>query len=728
MTAGYDGSIKINTKLNTKGFNSGIKQMDKGLSGLSASLKGTAIITILVLVARKIKDIGDVSIEAAMKLNNAMVGLKSIVEGQGGSFSKANKFIKEFISDGLVPATDAVTAYKNLAMRGYSTEQIEKTMISLKNASAFGRSAALSMGEAVRSATEGLRNENSILVDNSGVTKNVSMMWKDYAKSIGVGVNSLTKQQKIQAEVNGIMEETRFQTGDAAKIADNYSGQVMKLGFNFNNLKIAIGNALIPMARAVLPSINAIISALTRLANIFAQVSTAIFGRLADDQEKMADSGNAAAEAQTDLADATTEAGKAAKKALSSFDELNILTEGTADSAGSIADDLDLNIPEVETVGGELFGGVTVNPAIKKFFDEIKEDVSPYMDRLRKSVGRLSESFSNFKSSPGVQFILKWFKRLLKYLVTKAWASSITGLCGLLDILSGALDFLGGILTMVVGLLTGDFDMAFEGASQIVDGFWKMLEGLGGIIEAILIDLLGKDAVEGLKVFVGKWGVIIAGWWINYVSPWFTKERWLQLFDDVKAGISMGWKLINIAWNLNSIAWWAKTVTPWLSRWKWFRAMTGVKDGIVAGFKSALDEARVLFNKLIGWINGKANISWEGLNIGGKQLIDPGNVQLFNIPPIPKLATGAVIPPNSEFMAILGDQKSGRNIETPEGLLRQIFREESGNSEVLYALKDILTAIREGKVMVVDKQVFAKTVNSSQSSSFRKSGKTTIPI
>ena len=53
---------------------------------------------------------------------------------------------------------------------------------------------------------------------------------------------------------------------------------------------------------------------------------------------------------------------------------------------------------------------------------------------------------------------------------------------------------------------------------------------------------------------------------------------------------------------------------------------------------------------------------------------------------IPALATGAVIPPNSEFLAILGDQKSGRNIEAPEGLIRQIIQEEleglSGNQNV----------------------------------------------
>lgn len=49
-------------------------------------------------------------------------------------------------------------------------------------------------------------------------------------------------------------------------------------------------------------------------------------------------------------------------------------------------------------------------------------------------------------------------------------------------------------------------------------------------------------------------------------------------------------------------------------------------------------------------------------------------------PQIPKLAAGAVIPPNQEFLAVLGDQKHGNNIETPESLLRQIVREESGGN------------------------------------------------
>ena len=49
-----------------------------------------------------------------------------------------------------------------------------------------------------------------------------------------------------------------------------------------------------------------------------------------------------------------------------------------------------------------------------------------------------------------------------------------------------------------------------------------------------------------------------------------------------------------------------------------------------------------------------------------------------------KGAQGMVIPPNKEFTAVFGDQRTGTNIETPESLLRQIVSEESGNGGGVY--------------------------------------------
>lgn len=91
---------------------------------------------------------------------------------------------------------------------------------------------------------------------------------------------------------------------------------------------------------------------------------------------------------------------------------------------------------------------------------------------------------------------------------------------------------------------------------------------------------------------------------------------------------------------------------------------------------------------------------------------------------LPHLAQGAVIPPNSQFAAILGDQTHGYNIETPENLLRQIFREEAGagNEEIISMLGGILSAVRAGKVIEIDKRELGRTVQSTLADQRRSYG------
>ena len=85
-------------------------------------------------------------------------------------------------------------------------------------------------------------------------------------------------------------------------------------------------------------------------------------------------------------------------------------------------------------------------------------------------------------------------------------------------------------------------------------------------------------------------------------------------------------------------------------------------------------------------------------------------------------AEGAIIPPNREFAAVLGDQSSGMNIETPERLLREIVREESGNSAMMMILGDILEAIRAGKEITVDGYRLGKTMQRYQTMAARSNG------
>lgn len=184
--------------------------------------------------------------DAVTEAEAAFRGLESVANFAGVGIGKAMQEAGKLAADGLMTTAEASKALQNLLSRGYSLDQAVATLDRLKDAAAYNRAAHLSMGEAVVSASEGLKNENSILVDNAGVTKNVSKMWEEYAATIGKGVNQLTQAEKIQAEYNGVMAETEAQVGNAAKASDGLQGKSAKLSSTILNLKVSIGEALTP--------------------------------------------------------------------------------------------------------------------------------------------------------------------------------------------------------------------------------------------------------------------------------------------------------------------------------------------------------------------------------------------------------------------------------------------------------------------------------------------------
>lgn len=124
----------------------------------------------------------------------------------------------------------------------------------------------------------------------------------------------------------------------------------------------------------------------------------------------------------------------------------------------------------------------------------------------------------------------------------------------------------------------------------------------------------------------------------------------------------------------------------------WKKAWENVKqsffniwDGIVTKLKSCVNLIIDLINALLKKVLTGINKVFEGVNSIVGKLPDIGlpTLPTLSIPVIPKLAQGAVIPPNKEFLAMLGDQKQGTNIETPLSTMKQAFLEalrESGIS------------------------------------------------
>lgn len=121
----------------------------------------------------------------------------------------------------------------------------------------------------------------------------------------------------------------------------------------------------------------------------------------------------------------------------------------------------------------------------------------------------------------------------------------------------------------------------------------------------------------------------------------------------------------------------------------WKKAWQGVKKIFKGVWGALVDIAKTPINLIIGLINGLTGAVEDALNwiIDGINELSfttpdwlPGDLggQTFgfdlsqiDIPEIPKLAQGAVIPPNSEFLAVLGDQKRGTNIEAPLDTITQ---------------------------------------------------------
>jgi hypothetical protein len=204
------------------------------------------------------------AVRLSSEFSNAFIGLASVARAFGTNADEAATAARALASDGLLPVKDAATGLKNLLAAGFNLPQATQLMNAFKDSAAFGRQSALSFGDAVRSATEGVKNGNSILVDNAGVTKNLSQILKE----AGFSAQDLSRASSDvgvrMALFNGILKETRAQTGDAAKLTQTYSGQVSRLNSQYDTLLASLGTVITQNA-TVAEAIGAVGNALQGL-------------------------------------------------------------------------------------------------------------------------------------------------------------------------------------------------------------------------------------------------------------------------------------------------------------------------------------------------------------------------------------------------------------------------------------------------------------------------------
>lgn len=188
------------------------------------------------------------------------------------------------------------------------------------------------------------------------------------------------------------------------------------------------------------------------------------------------------------------------------------------------------------------------------------------------------------------------------------------------------------------------------------------------------------NAIVGANGFVEKWKTNITNWWNDDVSPWFTTAKWKEVFDNIVTSISNFFTAEDgfvQTWKTKISEWWTDEVTPWFTVEKWKELGGHIKNGLVDGFNGAINGIRKIINKILDGFQGLVNGAIDMLNSlisGYNKVADvtPGLPSINRISRVnlskyklPMLAQGAVIPPNRQFLAVLGDQKHGTNIEAP---------------------------------------------------------------
>ena len=198
----------------------------------------------------------------------------------------------------------------------------------------------------------------------------------------------------------------------------------------------------------------------------------------------------------------------------------------------------------------------------------------------------------------------------------------------------------------------------------LLDGIWNVIKDIGTWIK----DHIFQPFIDGFKNVFG----------IHSPST-VMAEQGKYLMDGLLEGIKKNFQPLVDAFKQIM-----KGITNFISgafSGDWKKAWDGVKDifaGIWNGIVSLLEGAINAIIDGLNWLISQMNKisfdvpSWVPL-IGGKSM--GINIPSISRVEIPRLAQGAVIPPNREFMAVLGDQKQGTNIEAPLETIKQALAE-----------------------------------------------------
>lgn len=327
--------------------------------------------------------------------------------------------------------------------------------------------------------------------------------------------------------------------------------------------------------------------------------------------------------------------------------------------------------------------------------------------KIEAFLGKLIDSLKLLWESvlvPLINWIIANLLPVVAKIIDVVGTTAIKVLESLIKIIGDVADTLSGIIDFLVGVFTGDWELAWQGIKEIADGAWSFIKdvvsGAWEIIKTVIKGALSiiksiiSTAWNAIKALTSTiWNAIkktLSGLWNSLKSTAST------VFNAIKTKVASVWDGVK---NKTSQVW--ENVTTFVSNKveaiknaiinKFNAARDAVRsafEGIVDFIKAPINQAISIVNNAVGMINNAIGGIESAFSFGPWTVPTPFGSKTIGfhatfprIGTIPYLASGAVIPPRSEFLAVLGDQKKGNNLEAPESLLRQIVREESGKGQ-----------------------------------------------
>lgn len=476
-----------------------------------------------------------------------------------------------------------------------------------------------------------------------------------------------------------------------------YMGKALKSNKQFTSelakLKGALLTAFQPIYEFLVPALMALMRIATSVITAVARVASLLGGKSMSQYAK-------SAEALYNEANAIEKTGEAAKKAqrsLAGFDEINQLGSNTNNESDSSTtdpnfswmagvDDISSKTKNLLGILSSIIGGFLAWKMASSFLSNGK--LAAGIGLIVAGLGLLAVGIwdvaqNGFKLKNVLTIIAGLLTAGLGIgLLTGSWIPLlIAAIASLLlsivyftgngeALLEGLKQTFGGVYDFIAGVFTGNFDRAIEGLKNIAKGFASVFN--------VVLDSIEQYICSFLTWLKEKAGGKLGAWIAE------TQRSFTWLISGVKSIFGGLINFISGAFTGN-----------WKKAWEGVKSVfSGVWNAIASIIETVINGAVGILNLIIGGLE-KLNLS-----LGGKDY-NLGNAPIGYFE-VPRLAKGAVIPPNREFMAVLGDQQHGTNVEAPLSTIQEAVAAVmadyeaanlAGHEATVEMLREILAAV-----------------------------------